>query len=1141
MRFEAIPVPKQSLRVRSAQWLQQGREDPFAKYKSEVPVESVKTDASHPGSFVIVAAGISFRAAADSPAAARLLSDALSCAGAVLARLRDRDARGGWNLEVAFFSRRALDFGDIEIETGEAMLLSEGKEEEYVYRPTGSKRIVVGTGDSGDEGWFFIKPYYSWVEDNDLNNLSPEIPRDSFCIVGETHRFIVRKVPRETTGGTSALTAEIFLASKKTEYRHVRDGDRTILLVCGKFTFKSRADAVQSRALAQMQVLVQNDGSYLRNWDMYNEKECAIQLAKARAIGAIRYGGIRPISNVLGDESGETSVLSLLELADEVRDKFSERNLRLELQFVRELPEWLAKPDLTGAQLIDNMCQTDAACAVHGSARAWEGKDDAQKPETIEIKEWSFDRNCDELEVSVPAELIPNNGYVVVSLTGFLRSFRRREEARRRIVACAGANPNLGTILESHGIPEPLEKRRRVEPLSAHSRLLFQYGATDRQIEAIDVALNTPDIALIQGPPGTGKTTVITAVLDRLNELAIKSKSAKASVLLCGFQHDAVENMIGRIKINSLPVPKFGRRHGDNGESAESLGTDAARLQREWCECLAATIRKMNPQLVEAQGEHAFRDLVIQYMSSPSLEVAKNLCQAILDMPVGDISVDCRERAREALDRIENRVSSLDVEAASDILKAVRSLRTTERGFRDDGPERAADLLDECGQELDDDERDVLRRASDWLDGDVLDFLPRLRGIKRAQLIRLSVPPVFWVEKHLYYVRSLARDALASIRETGMSSRDRRTAALLEFVESLEGDPEGMLDAVSEYSFAIAATCQQCANWKVAEVKGVKRNGKDDTREVPPLVYDYVIIDEAARAQPLDLLIPMSQGKRILLVGDHRQLSQMVDDELAEKLERGASAEEISDLEDDKWWKESMFEYLFTKRIPELEKRDGVKRTVTLNAQFRMHPDLGKFISDNFYRRHSEGEAFDSPVAGVKYGHTLPVRGGGPALWIDVPVNRGVSARRNGSRARDVECDVIVRRLKKWMDSEAGKGLTFGVISFYRGQVENLKTSLSGRIDGRRLHVGTVDSFQGKEFDVVFLSLVRTSEFIGKSHPYGFLTVYNRLNVAMSRQKRLLVVVGDATFFSNDLAEEQVPGLHAFLQLCRSMNAVEEA
>ena len=133
------------------------------------------------------------------------------------------------------------------------------------------------------------------------------------------------------------------------------------------------------------------------------------------------------------------------------------------------------------------------------------------------------------------------------------------------------------------------------------------------------------------------------------------------------------------------------------------------------------------------------------------------------------------------------------------------------------------------------------------------------------------------------------------------------------------------------------------------------------------------------------------------------------------------------------------------------------------------------------------------------------------------------------------------------MSSDAGKDLSFGVISFYKAQADSIREQLKkqiGGIDDKKLRVGTVDSFQGMEFDVVFLSMVLTlpQDWKPKDNDrerqarglFGHLCLYNRLNVSMSRQKKLLVVVGDAGSLENQLAADFVPGLVDFLQLCRS-------
>lgn len=1142
MKFENIPGRHLALRLRSPAWRKQGPDDPFAGYDGEVPVRSVSTDPSRSGAFKVVAAGLAFPAVADSPAEARSLSGVLSSSRSMLAILRDRDALGGWLLEIVPFASPALELGDLEIETDGKTAKLESRDETFLYRPAAPRRPDGATPDPAEtECFFFVKPGSAWKwhadpgaqADKDLREAPDEVRKSSFCVFGADHRFIVS---RQTRPGD--VPVEFFAASKATRWRPGRIPDPTIRPARGTLRFTNRAEGLRMRARAQMDVLLRDEKSYLRRWDDFNALEGNTALEKARLFGAVPW---THAAQKAVNDGRNCWRLSLADLSGDARVLLSGET-RTELELAASVPEWIARPEMT----LDDIFASSGGPETpteDGKAASDPTREETAESKPLPVLNWTFDPENACLDVCIEADSLPREGFVVVAMTGFIHAMRRRNEARLRIQAGASANPMLGTLLEEEGVPEPLERRQRVDALSDHSLALFRDKPTLAQTKAIDIALNTPDIALIQGPPGTGKTTVIAAILDRLNELSPKKGADKGSVLLSAFQHDAVDNMIDRIRINSIPVQKFGRRNG-----RRQGDDDSARKQREeWCRNIANAIRKKNPQLAELEEEKHLRNLFVQYNHSSSEALAESICRAILDLPAGSVAPACRERAAALRKRAEN-ASVPDGENAR-LLRFVRALRTSEAAFRDDGPDRADDLLDEL-QQLDSpapEERALLERASRWLDGDDLDFLPALRDLKHELMIRVTerAHPEFIVEKRSHDIDSLARDALQSIRETGRSAKDRRAAALLEFVETLEGDPDGMIHSVADYCFAFAATCQQCANWQIATEKGL-RKPRNIGEASPPLEYEYVIIDEAARATPLDLLIPMSQGRRILLVGDHRQLPQMVDDELAAKLESGASREAVAELEDEKWWKQSMFQYLFTERLPRLEARDGIQRRVTLDAQFRMHPDLGRFVSANFYEEFDPQERFDSPLSADCYTHGLPVPGGGPALWIDVPDVRGPSTSgRTGSLVRECEIDAIVSRLRAWMDLDEARNapedrLTFGVISFYRGQAEAIKERLGAAVDGKRLHVGTVDSFQGKEFDVVFLSLVRTSRSLGSERPFGFLTVYNRLNVAMSRQKKLLAVVGDAALVDNDRAAESVWGLHGFLALCRENGAVEE-
>ena len=239
------------------------------------------------------------------------------------------------------------------------------------------------------------------------------------------------------------------------------------------------------------------------------------------------------------------------------------------------------------------------------------------------------------------------------------------------------------------------------------------------------------------------------------------------------------------------------------------------------------------------------------------------------------------------------------------------------------------------------------------------------------------------------------------------------------------------------------------------------------------------------------------------------------------------------------------------------EAKDGIKRTVTLDKQYRMHPVLGSFVSDTFYAPYGEG--FESPRRPEEFVHDLPGYAGRVAAWVDVPLSRG---REHGgqSKRRAVEAEWIAKEVERLVT--ARRDLSFGVISFYSAQADEVllameKRGMSERLDdgsyrvkdawretrsedGRlieRLRVGTVDAFQGKEFDVVFLSMTRANDLPVSDErslrrKFGHLMLENRLCVAMSRQQRLLVVVGDSAMLRGEASEKALRGLVAFRELC---------
>lgn len=1161
MKFQNIPADILTIRIK--------RTDNAAQVLQEQPVLSVDANLTRPDEFEIRLKDsvVNVRPAVASDI--RRLNSELASGRTILAQLANPAKDGSIELQIGFFTGECLDMGEVEIGV-----------DEYVEQATAnigrrkdgfkSERLYLRLDElccfrQGDSTFFFLtagpaidvalKPEPAPKEnaqegpnesndseesqvDNESDTVlgdatqmpKPEATRkNSFCVTGDGIRFVATETALPDGKSIFTITR---LTKRKSE------SDRALRLAKGKLAFVdwTQAEQIQIFARAQMSALAQDDGSYLKKWDEFGDLEGELLLKHARDVGALQYCDMK--RNRAGDDGKATVSVRISQASDSALNALVAGGVP-EVEIVEELPDYLKNESLTFKAFAGGIEREEHDKKSVGKKG---GRQDA-KPY---FKVSDFDLASKIITLATES-ISTESGMLILSLSGEIAQIKRRVSARRSILEGRAANPQLGPLIEEKGKIAPTRPRQTIRPLTAFVReKVFRNPPTIMQEKAIEVALNTPDIALIQGPPGTGKTTVIAAIIERLNELADKrAANTKGQVLLTGFQHDAVENMIDRLLLNSIPVPKFGKR---SGAEEDDYSAFEKKLEK-WCGERAAELREQNPQIAEIERETEIRNLCLQYLQAPSRALALNLARAIASLGVPILGEDGARLAAN-LAKSLSREERLNDESDR-WLNAVRRLRIRPVSFADDGPERATDALDDLRDVLEENECALLDTASLWRSEDgAPSFLKELETLKKELLARFSAAPVFRVEKQNDEVIALAEEAITRIRAAGFSVRDAKSAALAEFLTELESNPYGMIDAVADYSFAFAATCQQSVNRGMQIQKGI--TGDDSEQKIE---YEYVIVDEAARVSPRDLMIPMAQGKRIILVGDHRQLPHIIDDEVARQMEEGKTGQEESD-----WLKKSMFQYLFSERLKILEENDGITRRVTLDKQYRMHPLLGDFISRNFYERFDPLEKFRSGLPVSDFAHNLLGTDNLPAVWLDVLVAKGKHERSGTSWTRPAEATAIARQLQAWMNSDAGKNLSFGVISFYKAQAELIKKQL-GKIkdDDKKLRIGTVDSFQGMEFDVVFLSVVRTlpeRQFIERKRAkiekegktwtdemearitFGHLCLYNRLNVSMSRQKKLLVVAGDSGLLQNDLAVEFIPGLVDFLQLCKTEGRV---
>lgn len=1084
------------------------------------------------------------------PSAGKDLNFHLKRGCAHLAEVMQVAKDGSTLVKIIFFNGEIVEIGDVEIGIDERI---ESTAKRNGIRFNGAEELGNLLSEKcsltvGDKTFFVMLAGKSSYIDFDLqgdeeekNNPIEEEYR-SFSIQGDRLTVPVQKKQ-------ISRFEDIFFASKIV-FRDTSNKDGAVRLAHGSIRFTSLPEKISAINAGEMARLTQESGSYLKQWDEYGLIEGELFLKKAKAIGVIEHNGCPEPS-----QSGKTVKFFINESPPK------ELELSDTIELTDRIPIYVNNPDMSWndySSIIENAFKENP-----------EEKQKSLESGNASVKIVSISNKSIELEL----DTIPRMPYLAWSTKGEQAQIERRMKARAAILAGRSANPELGVLIEENGIPSGTRRVTKLKPLTSFVKeKVFKHPPTDRQVEAIDVALNTPDIALIQGPPGTGKTTVVTAILERLNEENDKTKSIRGQVLVSGFQHDAVENIVARLSVNALPAVKFGRRSGDS-EFTEDAVTEKIN---KWCSNVAENIRNKNPQIAQTEDQVRLAELFVAYSLCPSKNNTVSLMKRILDLPRDLISEDITSEAEEIINSLQTELKPNDPST----LRLVRALRVSEAAFEDDGAARAVDLLDKIEDETANPDLSVLEKAARWRCGKPLSFLPELRKLKEALLYKYLPLPDFRTEKPREDVLRLVA-TVSQLLETKLNSTNKRDAILAEFLHELEDNPDGVREAIEDYNFVYAATTQQAVGKDI--IRSKNKNVRYDQR-TEMVKYDTVIIDEAARTSPRDLLIPMSQAeKRIILVGDHRQLPHLIDEEVARALENGDSSGPSVDVD---FVKKSMFEYLFN-RLKKLEEKDGIKRTVTLDAQYRTHPILGDFASRNFYNQYNEG--YRSPLAAKYFSQKLKGIEDKAAVWFDVPNSRGPEGynKDGGKRWRSVEAEVIAEKTNTWIKSKESSaefmqeltgdtkhaGLSFGIISFYKPQVfevyrELEKYGVTERAqDGtwqicqeyrflengeERLRIGTVDAFQGMEFDIVFLSMVRSQDMNAlppnirneldykkkQQKLFGHLMSENRLCVSMSRQKKVLAIVGDGVLTNTQIAVDAVPALKNFYDLCHEKGVI---
>ncbi|MBD2292643.1 AAA family ATPase [Anabaena sphaerica FACHB-251] len=306
-----------------------------------------------------------------------------------------------------------------------------------------------------------------------------------------------------------------------------------------------------------------------------------------------------------------------------------------------------------------------------------------------------------------------------------------------------------------------------------------------------------------------------------------------------------------------------------------------------------------------------------------------------------------------------------------------------------------------------------------------------------------------------------------------------------------ERDSNDLRQIYLDNANVVGITCVQAANYNFSEEFKY---------------FDVVIIDEVSKCTPPELLIPALKAKKLVMVGDHRQLPPMLDTSTVEEVAAtiGHTREEMQFLE------ESLFKFQF-------ETADNSIKQM-LNTQYRMHPNIMGAINQ-FYDGKLECGILEPDN---KRAHNLAgeiIQPEHHLTWVKMPRENEFQEERLGTSFFNLkEIDVIEKICQQFenvwnsrvANGEAKKEIA--VITFYGAQLRKIDERLQSELfPSLQIRTGTVDRFQGMERPVVIVSMVRNNH----QGDVGFAKKPERVNVAFSRAQELLVIVGCHDLFTS--------------------------
>lgn len=646
---------------------------------------------------------------------------------------------------------------------------------------------------------------------------------------------------------------------------------------------------------------------------------------------------------------------------------------------------------------------------------------------------------------------LPRGGTLEFDAEASKSKLRREQSALERLIQARALRPGLRELL--------LDPSRAAEPNPVGVDAFEQENLDEVKRRAVEACLGARDFMVVQGPPGTGKTTFIAELVAQHLQ-----RNPRARIVVTSQTHIALDNAL--VRIRELNPAAFLLRLGHADKITDEVGPLSVPEQMETWRRQALGIGR---EFLKRYAQHLGIDTDTVDIKALARDLKAKRAQ------LHDL------RSRIAHRRVERRHVADQIEqldsAAPQVLAAAEELDRLAR-------QSAASQL--------------VQAAERFVD----------LGLDLAQQLETAAP---LTERLIAFESSLAE------WQTDQKKQEEQEARLRgELARALDADEQTPVDSLIEAASARQDPDNEAmdhlraifAEWEErfgksndfnaalvlrADVVAATCVGLVGVPGVDTIPFDLCIVDEASKATATEVLVPLVNSRRWVLVGDDKQLPPFVEHALEDR-------DLLSRFELDP---AQVHETLFAHLVECLPDTCSIR----LTHQHRMHPTIGGLISECFYEGElTSQERMASPLVNLALG--------GPVVWVDTAACPDRRERKDGSSTKNGrEAHAITRLIDRlqWVARQQDCPLSVAVLTGYDAQRrEIVKVLTPGEADRTYLQVkvATVDAYQGQEADVAVFSVTRSND----RNDLGFLRSLERVNVALSRARDGLVIVGDADF-----------------------------